>query len=290
MKEYIIKVKSIVFTNEDNAYCIFKGIIMVVNGKTMKQTAKTITLLGNVLNLRKGDVINVSCEEIYKIGKGYQYKLLTYNRLAPGTIAELKKFIKTFKGIGDKGADALLEEHGLDVIKKIEDSYESLNCLNVSSDIKVSIRSFIMENKAYEEVLAFLLVNKLDQEYAIKVFRKYKDTSMTVLRNAPFQVYLDGIIDFKTADYLCFKQGVEYNNQARVEIILFATLSESSKNRGNLFENYDSIGESCIDFLSNQSSQYTENYFTKEEIDLGIAGLKTRGSIIIEDKIEKDQL
>lgn len=285
-KLLIVKVKNIIFRKQETPFVIFKASIMKKGQKNLKETSKTVTLLGDVLNVMKNDIIEVEAEQFYRSGDGYQYRILHYKRIAPGTLAEMKKFLMSFEGIGDKNAKILLDEHGLDVITKIEESYTALANIKLSSDKKTLLRDQIVENKIFEDILVFLLENKLDQQFAIGILRKYKAFSITMLKNSAYVIYLEGFLDFYSADYLCLQQGLQYNNPLRVSMVLYATMKSSSENKGNLFENIDDIFKLCSDFSRSNKGAYVDHpEYTAEEIKKGIEELKERNFIILDDKI-----
>lgn len=75
-----------------------------------------------------------------------------------------------------------------------------------------------MENKSFEKLLIFLQGHGLSPKYATQIYRMYESHAVEKIKDNPYALYLDKVIDFPAAarldDSLGYSSPESYRNQA----------------------------------------------------------------------------
>lgn len=93
--------------------------------------ANRATFVGYFYNLVENDHLHVSAELIEDSIYGPEWQIYLYERVTPGTLEEMKKFLTSIKGVGPVAAQKLLDAFGLDVISTVLDDATCLNTLSL---------------------------------------------------------------------------------------------------------------------------------------------------------------
>ncbi len=87
------------------------------------------------------------------------------------------------------------------------------------------------EQKAIKEVMVFLQGVGVSTSLAVRIYKKYGDKSIDVVRNEPYRLAADVWgIGFKTADTIAQAVGIPHDSPERVKAGLQYTLSEATDN------------------------------------------------------------
>ncbi len=85
------------------------------------------------------------------------------------------------------------------------------------------------EQKAIKEVMLFLQGVGVSTSLAVRIYKTYKDASISVVKNEPYKLAGDVWgIGFKTADTIAQAMGIPHDSPARVKAGVQFTLSEAS--------------------------------------------------------------
>ena len=107
----------------------------------------------------------------------------------------------------------LIEVHGLGPkrTKKIADAWE--------------------EQKAIKEVMVFLSGVGVSTSLAVRIYKKYADASITIVKNEPYRLASEVWgIGFKTADTIAQAVGIPHDSPERIRAGLQYTLSQAADN------------------------------------------------------------
>ena len=86
------------------------------------------------------------------------------------------------------------------------------------------------EQKAIKEVMVFLQGVGVSTSLAVRIYKKYGDASISVVRNEPYRLASDVWgIGFKTADTIARSVGIPHDSPERVKAGLQYTLSEATE-------------------------------------------------------------
>ena len=91
------------------------------------------------------------------------------------------------------------------------------------------------EQKAIKEVMVFLQGVGVSTSLAVRIYKKYGDGSISVVRNEPYRLAADVWgIGFKTADTIAQAVGIPHDSPQRVQAGIQYTLSRGRRQRALL--------------------------------------------------------
>lgn len=156
-----------------------------------------------------------------KNGEQYLHSKKFFELVKPEKNENLAKFInKRVRGLSLKKAKEIVMELGLDCMDKIMKDPSVLydNSIFKISKIKAeNIAEQLQYCQRYEEVGIFVQSAGLPLYLANTLYEKYKDDTIDIIRENPYQICYDGIISFKDADRLANECKILYNNKLRIQ-------------------------------------------------------------------------
>ena len=154
-----------------------------------------------------------------KNGEQYLHSKKFFELIKPEKNENLAKFItKRVRGLSLKKSKEIVMELGLDCMDKIMKDPSVLydNSIFKISKIKAeNIAEQLQYCQRYEEVGIFVQSAGLPLYLANTLYEKYKDDTIDIIRENPYQICYDGIISFKDADRLANECKILYNNKLR---------------------------------------------------------------------------
>jgi exodeoxyribonuclease V alpha subunit len=127
-------------------------------------------------------------------------------------------------------AERIVAHFGLDTLTVIEQSPARLVEVPGLGPKRTSkITAAWLEQKAIKEVMVFLQGVGVSTSLAVRIYKKYADASISVVRNEPYRLASDVWgIGFKTADTIAAAVGIPHDSPQRVMAGLQYTLSEAT--------------------------------------------------------------
>lgn len=256
-KTMTVLIKQIRFASKDSKYTVFTGDVMRKkrNG-TYVPTKNIQTFVGFVFSIYPGDRFTITAKLTESLTYGTQWKLQSYHREAPGTLDEIKRFLSQIPGLGPLSIKKLMDKFGLDVLEAIRTNPKAFDGLGLRSDACTKVRDEILANSCFEEILTFLQLNDLDYRHAFPIFKKYGLLSVRKMRDNPYALFYDHIMDFRTADRLSHALKYQANDPNRIEAGLVACLKYDSETNGNLYLPYSRLADALESYLNSQKSGY----------------------------------
>ena len=150
------------------------------------------------------------------------------------------------KGLGPQVAKAIYEKFGDDTLKILDESPERL--LEISGIKQKKLESIISSYTAYrgaKDVVALLTPLGITSNKAVKIYNKYKQESVNIVKNHPFKLCEIHGISFKVADMIAEKQGLNPRDETRFAAGLIETLKQAESG-GPLYQ--DKSGHLCIPY------------------------------------------
>lgn len=277
MLEYMIRVKRVKHFNEETKFAVFTAMIYKQNkrNKNFKETTNVQLFTGKFMSVHPNDKYMVHACEIESVLYGHEYKIVSHHRLEPGTIQEIRSYLINIQRIGPVSANKIIDKYGLDTISEIRANDKALDGFGLTETARKNIRQDIMNTVCFEKILDFLLLHDLDCRYAIAIFKRYGETSLAKMKDNPYSLYLDNILDFTTADKLNSALGYAYNTAYRVETSVLACLRNDSESCGNIYMAESEMPEKLKTFLKKRKTGYGKApAFSAAEIDIAITKLK----------------
>jgi exodeoxyribonuclease V alpha subunit len=219
----------VVFSNEENAWSVVR---LAVPGQR-----DTVTAVGNLLGVQPGENLRLSGSWIQDPKYGRQFKVASYATVAPSTLAGIEKYLGSglIRGIGKGFAARLVQTFGLETLDVIESHPERLREVDgIGRQRSLAIQRAWEEQRDIKDVMIFLQSHGVSTHYAIKVYKAYGASAVTVVRENPYRLATEIYgIGFKTADQIASALGILPTAPQRIEAGTLHLLSEAA-DRGNV--------------------------------------------------------
>ncbi len=238
------QLERITYHNEDNHYTIAK---MRVQGRR-----DLVTVIGNLVTVSPGEVLRVTGSWEMHPKYGEQFKILSYESVAPATVKGIERYLGSglIKGIGPVMAKRLVEKFGKDTLDVIETRSQRLHEVEGIGARRIEmIKTAWDEQKEVRDVMLFLQDHEVGSSYAVKIYRQYGKDSVRVVRENPYRLARDIFgIGFLTADKIAEKLGIPRDSPLRAEAGILHTLEQLSA-EGHVFYPYGPLIAECEKIL-----------------------------------------
>src|SRR5712691_8677020 len=194
--------------------------------------AELVTAVGPLLGAQVGEFLRLRGRWSSHPRYGKQFEVHSYTTVLPATAAGIQRYLGSglIKGIGPVMAERMVAHFGVDIMHIIEDSPGRLIEVDGLGPKRTAmIAAAWAEQKAIKEVMIFLQGVGVSTSLAVRIYKKYGDASVSVVRNEPYRLAADVWgIGFKTADTIATSVGIAPDSPERIKAGLAYTLSEAA--------------------------------------------------------------
>lgn len=191
-----------------------------------------LTVVGALLGAQPGESLRLRGRWSSHPTFGRQFEVESYTTILPATIQGIQRYLGSglVKGIGPVFAERIVTHFGLDTLRVIEEEPGRLVEVDGLGPRRTAkITAAWAEQKAIKEVMVFLQGVGVSTSLAVKIYKKYADAAISVVRHEPYRLAADVWgIGFKTADTIAHAVGIPHDSPARVRAGLQYTLSEAT--------------------------------------------------------------
>lgn len=221
----------ITYANEENGYTVARV-------DTGRGGGDLLTVVGSLLGAQVGESLRMEGRWGSHPQYGKQFTVENYTTVLPATIQGIRRYLGSglIKGIGPVMADRITTHFGVDTLDVIETEPERLiEVPGLGPKRTKKIAAAWEEQKAIKEVMVFLQGVGVSTSIAVRIYKKYEDASISVVRNQPYRLAADVWgIGFLTADRIAQSVGIPHDSPERVKAGLQYALSQST-DQGNCF-------------------------------------------------------
>lgn len=225
----------VIFENTSN---FFKIILLEIDDTDSDFDDFEIIVTGTTADVIEGENYTFWGELTQHPKYGQQLKVERYQRAKPSSAGLIKYFSSQhFKGIGKKTAEKIIHLYGDDPIDNILEDPDKLESISgLSKANRENLVSKLRLNYGAEQILAKLAEYGLNNKTAVQIFERYKEESLTVITENPYQLVEDiQGIGFKMADKLAEQVGINSDAPQRFRAALVHTLLETSIDKGDTY-------------------------------------------------------
>ena len=262
------QIERITFTNEDNGFTIAKVKV--------KSKRDLVTVIGNLMAPMPGEVLDMQGEWAVHPKFGKQFKVSQFKTRVPATASGIQKYLGSglIKGMGPVMAGRIVERFGEKTLDVIENQIGRLaEIKGIGEKSLANIAKAWEAQKDIRDVMIFLQSHGVSAVYATKIFKRYGDRSVAVVKQNPYRLATDIFgIGFLKADQIAKELGFANDARVRVEAGVVYTLQQLSDD-GHVFYPYAPLIERCQNILGVE----------REPIVEAVGSLNADKQIIIED-------
>ncbi|MER5931223.1 ATP-dependent RecD-like DNA helicase [Streptomyces sp. NPDC002054] len=221
----------ITYANEESGYTVARV-------DTGRGGADLLTVVGALLGAQPGESLRMEGRWGSHPQYGRQFTVENYRTVLPATVQGIRRYLGSglIKGIGPKIADRIVEHFGTATLDVIEAEPKRLiEVPGLGPKRTKLIGAAWEEQKAIKEVMVFLQGVGVSTSIAVRIYKKYGDASISVVKNQPYRLAADVWgIGFLTADRIAQAVGIPHDSPERVKAGLQYALSQST-DQGHCF-------------------------------------------------------
>ncbi|MFF5782794.1 ATP-dependent RecD-like DNA helicase [Streptomyces virginiae] len=221
----------ITYANEESGYTVARV-------DTGRGGGDLLTVVGALLGAQPGESLRMEGRWGSHPQYGKQFTVENYRTVLPATIQGIRRYLGSglIKGIGPKIAERIVEHFGTDTLDVIEGEPKRLiEVPGLGPKRTELIGAAWEEQKAIKEVMVFLQGVGVSTSIAVRIYKKYADASISVVKNRPYRLAADVWgIGFLTADRIAQAVGIPHDSPERVKAGLQYALSQST-DQGHCF-------------------------------------------------------
>ncbi|WAU79551.1 ATP-dependent RecD-like DNA helicase [Streptomyces sp. Qhu-G9] len=221
----------ITYANEENGYTVARV-------DTGRGGGDLLTVVGALLGAQVGESLRMEGRWGSHSQYGKQFTVENYTTVLPATVQGIRRYLGSglVKGIGPVFADRITQHFGLDTLQIIEEEPKRLiEVPGLGPKRTKKIADAWEEQKAIKEVMLFLQTVEVSTSIAVRIYKKYGDASISVVKNQPYRLASDVWgIGFLTADKIAQSVGIPHDSPERVKAGLQYALSQST-DQGHCF-------------------------------------------------------
>ncbi|MCK9874620.1 ATP-dependent RecD-like DNA helicase [Frankia sp. Ag45/Mut15] len=215
----------ITFVSEETGYTIARLA-------TERSGPDLLTVVGPLLGAQIGESLRLTGQWGSHPRYGRQFQVHSYTTVLPATIQGIRRYLGSglIKGIGPAMAERMVAHFDTDILRIIEEEPARLIEVHGLGPKRTrKITDAWEEQKAIKEVMVFLQGVGVSTSLAVKIYKKYGDASIGVVRTQPYRLAVDVWgIGFRTADTIAQAVGIPHDSPERIKAGLQYTLSQAA--------------------------------------------------------------
>ncbi len=231
------KIKSTIYYNEANSYLVaLFRVTKVADDQNKEYLKKTITITGNMLDLKLETPVKLSGDFTFHERFGNQFNFQNYEFITPSENEDIIEFLSSsfIKGCGQKTAEKIVEVYGkdtLDIIKKNKFALDNIEGMNENKRDKI-YNSLMNYTKSSDMILKLKSLG-FSMEEAGKIYIKYKDRLEDILDNNLY--LLNDVIEFNRLDAIFLNNFQDAHDKRRIKACLLEVMKAISLNTGDIY-------------------------------------------------------
>ena len=243
------QIEHITFTNEENGYTIARV--------RLQDTDESVTIVGNLLSPMPGEVLEMKGEWHHHPRFGRQFKVEHASSKIPASVSGIRKYLGSglIKGLGPVMAGRIVDRFGRDTLEIIDRDKDRLAEVAGIGEKRIGQIARAWEaQREIRDVMVFLQSHGVSSAYAAKIFKRYGNRSVAVVRSNPYRLAGDIFgIGFLTADRIAGNLGFAKDAPERIQAGVLFVLNRLA-GEGHVFYPIVELVDHCVEILSVDST------------------------------------
>ena len=239
-------VEKVKFYNNENGYAIFT----VTDIKDRED--EEMTCVGYAPSISQGESVKVTGSVVTHHFYGEQINIEICEKTEPRSERAIELYLASgvIKGIGPKIAKKIVDKFGKATLTIMDAEPERLAELRgISREKAMSIGEMYREKTEERHALLFLGEYGISPSYAIRIYKKYKDKTIDIVRKNPYSLAEDIFgIGFKIADKIAENVGISKDSPFRIRAGV-KYIFNFGANNGNVYLPIEEVVEKTSELL-----------------------------------------
>lgn len=240
------RLKSIIYSDSKTGYTVGQFDIKGQNPQVV---------VGLIVDPKEGEFLQLSGDFTNHKKYGRQFSFNSYVPVTPDSEADIMAYLSAgfIPGIGPRLAKRIVNLFGKDTFDIIEHEPERLSEVpGIAQKRTKRISDAFKSQKHIKDISFFLTSHKVPTGFAAKIYKKYGDSSIDVLRANPYQLIEDiAGIGFKIADKIALAIGIQLTSVERINAAVRHAVNEGEK-AGNVFLPLPKVVDTASELLDIQ--------------------------------------
>lgn len=187
---------------------------------------------------------------------GWQFQVASFksNQVAISTKTSVVAYLSsdTFKGIGKKTAESIVDALGADAVDIIlKDRARLDEVKGISNKQKDTVFNTLQERQGDEVILGPLYSYGISPKFVVKILKIYEDKALSIINENPYQLVTDiQGIGFLKADEIARTVGIATDDPRRIRAALIHVMTRISSQEGHTYILKDQLIDMALAFLN----------------------------------------
>lgn len=212
-----------------------------------------VTIVGNIVNPVPGEVLSLKGEWSHHPKYGEQFKIVHSQSAAPVTLQGIERYLGSglIRGIGPVMAKRIVKRFREATLEVIEHRSARLSAIAGIGPKRIAmIQKAWAEQREIREIMIFLQSHGVGAGYAFRIFKRYGEKSIAVVRENPYRLATDIFgIGFLSADRIAEKLGFARDSALRAEAGILYVLNELT-DEGHVYYPREPLLGKCQEILA----------------------------------------
>ncbi|MGM0557380.1 MAG: SF1B family DNA helicase RecD2 [Myxococcota bacterium] len=235
----------------------------------------TVTMVGNIMSARPGESVEVTGEWQNNPKFGRQFRIESMRVVPPTTREGIEKYLASgfVDGIGPVLAERIVDKFGEDTLDVLDAEPGRIREVEGIGKVRAEkIGKAWDEQRQVRSVMVFLQSHGVSPTYAAKIWKRYGDRSIQIVRENPYKLAEDiRGIGFRIADSIALEAGLERDSLARLRAGLLYVLRQAHSD-GHMYLPLDELRDGAVELLE----------VPKDMLGAAIESLKADDKIVLE--------
>lgn len=245
---YIVaEVQAIYFSSSSNYY---KVILVEVEETNGDYTENNIVITGSFGRIQESASYKFYGDFTNHPKYGLQFSAEKYENNQPTTSKALISYLSgpSFKGVGKKSAERIVDRLGVNCIDQIVEDPKELNKVEkLSQKQKNVIQEVLVTEYGMQKIILSLNKYGIDNALAYQIYGKYKEETHDIIRENPYQLIQDiEGIGFNRADAIAEQLDIMPDAPERIQAGILYVLYSLSNNTGDTYSYKDPLINNTI--------------------------------------------
>jgi len=187
---------------------------------------------------------------------GWQFQVASFksNQIAVSSKSSVVAYLSsdTFKGVGKKTAEAIVEKLGADAVEKILNDKSNLAGIKgVSQKQQDAIFTTLQDRQGDELILGPLYSYGISPKFVVKILKIYEKEALSIIQANPYQLItdIDGI-GFLKADEIARTIGITTDDARRIRAALIHVMNRVVSQEGHTYISQEQLLDTSLQFLN----------------------------------------